>query len=195
MHRNNLPLGTPIDYYRCFLANPLIDRLISEMEFRFTKLSLIASKLLCLVPSILCSSDDVDLTDVLQQYAYDLPNPDAVAMEIRNWERFWFTMNNLELPDSLAAAIKKCDNSIFPNLFVLLKIGCTLPVTSCECERSFSVMRRLRSWLGVSMTMGRLRNLALMNIHRDMTVDYDDALKIFMQLHPRKRLLTNLIYE
>ena len=45
------------------------------------------------------------------------------------------------------------------------------------------------------MTMGRLSNLALMNIHRDITVDYDDAVKIFMQLHPRKILLTNLIYE
>ena len=45
------------------------------------------------------------------------------------------------------------------------------------------------------MTMGRLRNLALMNIHRDMTVDYDDAVKIFMQLHPRKFLLTNFIFE
>ena len=88
MHRNNLPLETPIDYYRCSLANPLIDRLISEMEFRFTKSSLIASKLLCLVPSILCNSNEVDLTDVLQQYADDLPNPDAVDMEIRNWKRF-----------------------------------------------------------------------------------------------------------
>ena len=132
MHRNNLPLETPIDYYRCSLANPLIDRLISEMEFRFTKLSLIASKLLCLVPSILCSSNEVDLTDVLQQYADNLPNPDAVDMEIHNWKRFWLTMSDSELPDSLAAAIKKCDNSIFPNLFVLLKIGWTLPVTSMD---------------------------------------------------------------
>ena len=86
------------------------------MEFCFTKLSLIVSKLLFLLPSIVCSRNEVDLTDVLKQYADDLPNPDAVDMKIRNWKLFWFTMSDSELPHSLAAAIKKCDNSIFPNL-------------------------------------------------------------------------------
>ena len=60
-----------------------------------------------MVPSILCSSNEVDLTDVLKQYAEDLPNPDAVFMEIRNWKRFWFTTSDSELPHSLAAAINR----------------------------------------------------------------------------------------
>jgi len=195
MHRNNLALETPIDYYRCSLTNPLLDRLIAEMEFRFTNLSLTASKLLFLVPSILCKQNEVDLTEVLNQYADDLLNPDAVDMEIRNWKRFWSNMSDQELPDSLAEAIKKCDSSRFPNFLVLFKIGCTLPITSCECERSFSIMRRLRSWLRASMMMDRLSNLALMNIHRDVSVDYDNAVKIFMELHPRRILLKNLIFE
>ena len=33
-----------------------------------------------------------------------------------------------------ANQLSTCDQGIFPNLFPLLKIGCTLPVTSYECE-------------------------------------------------------------
>ena len=55
--------------------------------------------------------------------------------------------NSKERPSSLDAATKKCDEAWLPNLFILLKIGCSLPVTSVECERSLSAMRRLRTWL------------------------------------------------
>ena len=53
----------------------------------------------------------------------------------------------------LASAIKQCDKERFPNLFTLLNISCTLPVTSRECERYLSAMRCLRTWLRSSMTM------------------------------------------
>ena len=33
-----------------------------------------------------------------------------------------------------ANQLSTCGQGIFPNLFPLLKIGCTLPVTSYECE-------------------------------------------------------------
>ena len=40
-------------------------------------------------------------------------------------------------PKALAALNK----STFPNLFILLRIGATLPVTSATCERSISILR------------------------------------------------------
>ena len=46
-------------------------------------------------------------------------------------------------PTSCASAIKACDPRTFPNLSLLVKITCSLPVTSCECECSCSVLRRL----------------------------------------------------
>ena len=53
-------------------------------------------------------------------------------------------------PDTLASAlIAVCDES---NIFRLIKIGCTLPITSCSCERSFSTLRHLRNWLMSSMS-------------------------------------------
>ena len=40
-----------------------------------------------------------------------------------------------------------------------------LPVTSCEAERSFSALRRIKSYLRTTMKQKRLNGLALLNIH------------------------------
>ena len=74
---------------------------------------------------------------------------------------------------TLATAIKESDEGHFPNIFVLLKIACTLPVTSCECERSFSAMRRHRRWLRSTMKTERLTDLTIMNVQREAEVDYE----------------------
>ena len=36
------------------------------------------------------------------------------------------------------------------------------------------------------MKTDRLTSLALMNIHRDIAVDYDEVARLFFHLHPRK---------
>ena len=40
---------------------------------------------------------------------------------------------------------------LYPNIRVLLQVACTLPVTSCECERSASALRRLHNYMRASM--------------------------------------------
>ena len=49
-------------------------------------------------------------------------------------------------PDTLAQAMKECDQQRFPNLHVLFNIACTLPI-SCECERSACALRRLMNYM------------------------------------------------
>ena len=101
-----------------------------------------------LTPSVLCSEkfkENVDMSPILEEYGEDLINKDVVDQEVLLWQRKW-----------LAVAVTKCDEKRFPNLFVLLKIACTFPITSAECERSFSAMRRLRTWLRASMVQLQL---------------------------------------
>ncbi|XP_074656009.1 52 kDa repressor of the inhibitor of the protein kinase-like [Tubulanus polymorphus] len=53
----------------------------------------------------------------------------------------------------------------------LIVIGCTLPVGSASAERSFSCLRRTKTYLRSTMTDNRLANLALLNIHHEMEID------------------------
>ena len=97
--------------------------------------------------------------------------------------------------DSCAASLKACDPDDFPNLYILLKIAATLPVTYCECERSISTMRRLNNYMRCTMGESRLSSLALMHIKYDMPVDLDEIVNLFQGLHPRMMELSRLLYE
>lgn len=48
----------------------------------------------------------------------------------------------------------KCYKSSFPNVYKLVQVGMTIPISSSTCERSFSAMRRLKNWLVVTHQYG-----------------------------------------
>ena len=83
--------------------------------------------------------------------------------------------------------------SSFPNIVVLLQIACAVPVTSCECERSASALRRLHTFNRAGMKEDRLTSLALMHIHYTFPIDMDEIINIFKTVHPRRFELDDLL--
>ena len=153
MKRSNIPANTPEEYYGRVLAIPVLDTFIAEIEFRFNELNQRALTLLTLIPSIITKPDyhGEIMADLIGLYHSDLSNADIVDQELLLWKNKWSSTSVESRPSLFAESVKKCDEKRFPNVFVLLKIRCTLPVTSYECDRSFSAMRRLRNWLRRSM--------------------------------------------
>ena len=107
-------------------------------------------------------------------------------MELERWKNRYAGKKERERPSSAGEALKECDKDLFPNIFVLLHIACTIPVTSCECERSASGLRRLNNFLRASMGKDRLSHLALMHIHYDTPIDLDKVVDAFATQHPRR---------
>lgn len=97
-----------------------------------------------------------------------------------------FAAEGCEKPDSVREALKLCDERVFPNVHTLLRLACTLPVSSNPCERSNSALRRLHHYTRTTMSEDRLTNLALLHIHSNATFDYDEAVNIFARKHPRR---------
>lgn len=54
-------------------------------------------------------------------------------------------------------------------------------VSSSTCERSFSTMRRIKTWLRTSMVQNRFDDLSIINIEKCMakTINYDDIVDAF----------------
>ena len=196
MHLDNIERANTKEYYKRVVAIPILDTLISEMKILFNKFSITASKVLYLVPELICSEPDITtkLAPVIEMYKADLINPDIADQEITLWMKKWENVPKSQRGSTLATAIKECDENHFPNIFVLLKIACTLPVKSCVCERSFSAMRRHRTWLRSNMKTERLTALTIMNVHREVEVDYEKVVALFLRLHPRKLDESNLLY-
>jgi hAT family C-terminal dimerisation region len=63
--------------------------------------------------------------------------------------------------------------NVFPNLFKLIQVGLTIPISSATCERSFSSMRRIKNWLRTSMAQEKFTDLSIINIERDLSTKID----------------------
>ena len=174
------------------VAIPLLDHIITSMKDRFSAAAIVASSLLGVVPSVCCSRD-VNMEAAIEKYNDDLPSPELISTELRRWKARYCEMAEELRPSTPAAAIKDCDSDLYPNIRVLLQVACTLPVTSCECERSASALRRLHNYMRASMGMSRLSSLALLHIHYDMHVDLDEVVTRYAHLHPRKLELDSII--
>jgi hypothetical protein len=55
----------------------------------------------------------------------------------------------------------------FPGVKKIIEIFLTLPCTTCTIERSFSTLRRLKTWLRATMGNNRLSGLAMLSIHKE----------------------------
>jgi len=64
-----------------------------------------------------------------------------------------------------------------------------LPVTTTTNERSFSTLRRLKTYLRSTMGEDCLNGLASLNVHRDINVDINQALNQFFSVPRRVNLL------
>jgi hypothetical protein len=66
----------------------------------------------------------------------------------------------------------------YPNIRRIFIILLTFPVTNVCCERSFSSLRRLKTWEKATMGEERLCSLAMLHIHKDMNVSRENTLKM-----------------
>ena len=74
-------------------------------------------------------------------------------------------------PASPAMSVKECNTALYSNVSNLLKIAYTIPVTSCEYERTASTLRHLDNYMKSSLGKSRLSSLAILHVHYDTTVD------------------------
>ena len=125
--------------------------------------------------------------DVLQLYKDDLPSAKALHTELDLWQMKWksesIKAKELDMPTKTLIFV---DKDYFPNIYVILGISATLPVTSCECERSISMLKLLKTSLRSTMGNERLNGLALMLIHRDIELNPDAVVEEFSRRHPRR---------
>ena len=66
---------------------------------------------------------------------------------------------------NLLLALGACDSRLYPNVHRLLLIACILPITSAEAERSFFLLRRLKTSARSTMAEERLAHLSVIAMH------------------------------
>ena len=91
-----------------------------------------------------------------------------------------------ELPSNLLLALGACDVDAFPNIHRLLLIACTLPISSAEAERSFSLIKRIKTCTRSTMSEERFSDLAVIAMHYPKRFEVDETCEAFVKAHPRR---------
>jgi len=76
----------------------------------------------------------------------------------------------------------------FPSIHVLLEILAILPVSTASFERSFSTLKRIKTYLRNSTSETRLNGLTLMNIHQLINIDSETIIIMFASKKERRLL-------
>ena len=110
------------------------------------------------------------------------------AIILLSWFRIGFVVHPLEKREchywranSVAAALKMVESVAFPIVYISLRLLATLPVTSCECERSFSSLRHIKTWSGSTIENSRLKGIALQYIHREINLPLNEIIDRFAE--------------
>ena len=94
-----------------------------------------------------------------------------------------------ELPSSLLLAFGVCNEYTFPDIHRLLLIACPLPISSAEAERSFSLMKRIKTFTRLTMSEEyeeRSLDLAVIAMHYPGRFEVDEICEAFVKAHPRR---------
>ena len=160
------------------------------MSNRFSELNLSLLKALeGLVPN---SSEFLDmsiLSPFLSHYSIDKTAVESEASVAKNFLCEHDAAPSLHEAYSLLSQVPEC----FPETIKCYQIAMTIGVTSATAERSFSSLRRVKTYLRSMMGQTRLSDLALLYIERDLSSKLwdkiDELVVRFAETHKDSRII------
>ncbi|KAF0722618.1 zinc finger MYM-type protein 1-like, partial [Aphis craccivora] len=188
-NRSNHNVTTLEQYYRVSLFLPYLDSLINSLESRFTQSNEIPFKISNLHPSEVIKLSKSDFICTLKNIK-DLFNIDNLIEEGNTWYDYWdITENSTKINEesNISYYLKDCE--FFPSVKKCIIIYMTIPPTTCTIERSFSTLRRVKTWLRSTITEQRLSGLCILSIHRQKIDDLNLIQGVVDEFSKNKRNL------
>jgi len=127
-----------------------------------------------------------ELRELLQHYS-------IIYDDLKSGQRFHKTkMNDQKMNLSQVTKFILGNNFyiVFSSLNELFKILWTIQVNSCECERSFSSLRRLKNYLRNSMRQERLAGVALLNIEKEFEINMEQIVTYLIARKDSRKMIS-----
>uniref|UniRef100_A0A673JXP1 HAT C-terminal dimerisation domain-containing protein n=1 Tax=Sinocyclocheilus rhinocerous TaxID=307959 RepID=A0A673JXP1_9TELE len=158
-------ISTDAEQLKTKLLYPCLDRMVTELENRFSAVNATLLKgIQACSPTSENFLSDPHLADLAHHYNIDLMTEKVMVA------RHFLTRKKQAgaAPQDMISVYNLLDYDMFPSLKSVIQFALTVPVSSCTCERSFSALRRLHTWLRRTMGPCRLHQLAVMAIEKDV---------------------------
>lgn len=154
--RANYPTSDPKQYYKQSIFLPYIDSLISSLNIRFSEENTAIFNYFRLYPS----SFKTIAQEKVNHLSLEIDKSGDLLTEAIVWHKIVEESNISTLEDMLEAA------KFVPRIQAVLLKSLALPVTTASMERSFSTLRRVKTWLRSTMSEARVSGLCMLSVHR-----------------------------
>jgi hypothetical protein len=139
--------------------------------------------------------------DVNQLKELDLPH----GFDLERLQRHLTSLGELQINEcktatELASVLKEMSpltRMLIAEVEKLLQLVLSLPVSVADAERSFSALRRLKTWLRCRMTQQRLTHVSLLHVHKDLLdeLDVTSVMREFVSKTPERRSVFGTIEQ
>ena len=155
--------------YMCQLYFPVLDTFLKEMDERFDETHQVILKGIgSCSPSSSIFLSIPDMKPFALSYGIDVTSLD---IEIALTKRSLTLDASQASITEFASYLYSCQPA-FKTLFEIVQVALTISITSAECERSFSALKRIKTNLRSTMGEERLSDLAILSIESNSVSKY-----------------------
>ncbi|KAL4153003.1 hypothetical protein QTP88_000836 [Uroleucon formosanum] len=170
--------STPEAYYRKAHFIPFLDHSITDLKSKFEQHRDLILSFQNIMPNKVVFTNEKDVFNLWDFYKIILSDHQQFNSEYLLWKSKWVKEKEDCRPSSAFEAFLKCYSDFFPNIKQLLTIISTLPVSTTTVERTFSTLRRIKSYLRYSIGNERFTGIALLSVHREINIDPEEVSRI-----------------
>ena len=202
--RCNRPDGeSELECFRRELYFPFLDQMLSELNKRFSdKACAMMSHAAAFHPRNLSSASLPKVEAIARFYELDVNRVGqqfllfSGSQKCRDWKGEYDQHQKAKKPwmclPSLLNVFSKNDlHSLYADLFRVITIVATLPVTVASCERTHSKVKIIHNYLRAAMSPDRLEDLVQISSERDIAdnIKLSKLVEVFKLANHRKLLL------
>lgn len=92
----------------------------------------------------------------------------------------------MSLPDNVRSTVQQTNSKFYPNISTILRLLFLMSVSAASVERSHSRFKNVKTKKRSVMSKDRLNSLMLLYVHRDLQLDYDKIMDIYVSNYPRR---------
>ncbi|KAL4089149.1 hypothetical protein QTP88_024217 [Uroleucon formosanum] len=165
-------------HYKINIYFAVLDNIINDMGERFEENNLYV--LNCMQDILLNDMpNNNSFKEINKMYGFDEYNLKAETTILNRMYKTVHDQNNVQSKINFIASENY--KAGFPTLTRLIQLFITIPTNSASCERSFSCLRRLKTYLRTTMGQSRLNSLGILQIERERSslIDKDKVIDKF----------------
>ncbi|GBP50396.1 52 kDa repressor of the inhibitor of the protein kinase [Eumeta japonica] len=169
-HRANQPAASLSEYFRRSLYVICLDSLSSSLEAKFSKRHSPAFTL-----SLIHPTQIIKITVTKLQKSMDEISEEGITFEAELWRTFWVNKHQQDFESIRIEELIQEADSFYPKVEIALEILLAMPYFTATIERSFSTLRRVKTWLRSTVTENRLNGLCVFRVHRKFVKGMSDS--------------------